>query len=212
MINQYCSFCVNKICGPSLITLSFHLAGVLLYSWLLQQSTHCETKSEYDASYHKLLKFLELDETVQNIGKDAVEAVLDLQHSLRAKEHKLAFYLRMDTHNSMDACTTSPVESANAAIKHGPNKVHSNMNLDKSTRKMIEGFNRRLKRRKNQALRDLGLTNLASRAPTSPYIITKIQGLIDRFYDQRHVLKSAQVGPETWHVWNFDSYIEDEST
>ena len=62
---------------------------------------------------------------------------MGLQAALLTKEYKLANYLRMEIRNCMDACTTSPVESNINSIKHGSYAVHANMNLDKSTERMI---------------------------------------------------------------------------
>ena len=109
----------------------------------------------------------------------------------------------------MDACTTSPVESANNSIKHGPWKVHSNMNLDRATKRMLSGIDARLSRRRNAAQRELNKSSYYSRAPTKDYVIPKGQGLIDHEFDSRLKLKSVQIDPETWLTWDFDSWMED---
>ena len=106
----------------------------------------------------------------------------------------------------MDACTTSPVESNNNSIKHGSYAVHANMNLDKSTERMIDGFDNRLRRRRNTARRDMLMTNNASCAPTKHLFIKQGQGLIDRNHDRSEYYKSAQIGPYRWLAWNFDNY------
>ena len=133
-----------------------------------------------------MLKFLQLEQTVKDLGEKCISAVEKLQENLRAKESNLANYLRMDIGNCMDSCTTSPVESANSAIKHGPHKVNVNMNLDRVTKKMIQGVKTSLNWRKNRAHREENKSNQASCAPTKEFIIKKGQGLIDRAYDARH--------------------------
>ena len=112
--------------------------------WLQQQCTDVESKVEYDLSVSLLKDFLRLEETSRVLSKKCIKAVLGLLDKLQAKEYKLANYQRMDRKNCMDSCTTSPVESQNNAIKHGPNAVSSNMNMDRSTGKMLEGVNNRL--------------------------------------------------------------------
>ena len=183
--------------------------GTIIYLWFQQQCTEVECKEEYDRSCQLLKGFLCEEETKKHLTQKCIRAVLALQEKLRAKEAKLANYMRMDSRNCLDACTTSPVESANNAIKHGPNKVSSNMNLDRSTERMISGVNRRLDKRRNQAFRDMNLRNQSSCAPTRDFIIPHGQRLIDRFYDLRHHCKSAQVEPGVWRVWDFDEWLED---
>ena len=195
----------------STLDLPLHLlpTGNLVYKWLQQQCTDCETKSEYDHSCVMLESFLRNPQTVNDIGAECIAAIHKLQNNLRAKEHKIANHFRMVIRNCMDACTTSPVESANASIKHGPWKVHSNMGLDVSTNRMVDGIESRLDRRQGAAHRELKRTSYSSRAPTKDDIIKKGQGLIDREFDSRLHLKSAQIGPEEWAVWDFDSWMED---
>ena len=106
--------------------------GKLIFTWLLSQSTDVESKEEYERSQADLTKFLKRSDTTEMIGEDCVNAVLDLQNTLRTKEYKLAGYRRNEIKCGMDACTTSPVESNNNAIKHGPSGINSKMNLSKS--------------------------------------------------------------------------------
>ena len=78
-----------------------------------------------------------------------------LQSQLRTKEFKLANYLRFQIRNSNDASTTSPVESANSWMKSGDVNVDSNMNANNSTTRVVRGINNRLKKRKNEAMREV---------------------------------------------------------
>lgn len=116
----------------------------------------------------------------------------------------MAGYQRMDRKCCMDACTTSPAESMNNTIKHHSSKTNSRMNLDTSMRKIITGITNRLKRRHNQADREMSKKNNASRAPTKDYIIAKGQRLADRNFDASIDSKSAQLGVASWIVWDFD--------
>ena len=149
----------------------------------MQQSMECETKAEYDASYHLLITFLDKPKTLDDLGVKCINAIKSLQENLRSKEYKLANHFRMDIRNCMDACTTSPVESANNSLKHGPRKVNSNMNIDRATKQMLNGIDSRLERRRNSANRAMNRSSYASRAPTSNHVIKKGQGLIDREFD-----------------------------
>ena len=72
----------------------------------------------------------------------------------------------MEMKYCMDGCTTSPVESNNNTIKHGAFKINSNMNLDKTAQRLLDGINTRLQRQKNKALREVNSVNRASRAHT----------------------------------------------
>ena len=177
--------------------------GKLIFTWLLSQSTDVESKEEYDRSQADLTKFLNRSDTTEMIGEDCVNAVLDLQNTLRTKEYKLAGYRRNELKCGMDACTTSPVESNNNAIKHGPSGINSKMNLSKSVTRLLAGINNRYKRRKNLAKRQEYLLNLASRAPTREYVIPEGQALMDRNFDARLWCKSARISSNQWLVWNF---------
>jgi hypothetical protein len=190
MLNVGCSFTTYSNLLPIFKYLITEI-GLLIYLWLMSQCTECETKFEYDRSQQELTKFLNLEKTILELGSECINAVINLKENLRSREFKLANYIRMEMRNCMDACTTSPVESNNNAIKHGSFAVHCNMNLDKATQRMLNGFNSRLRRRKNRACRAVNKTNRASRAPTKKHIIQKGQGLIDRNYDEREHFKSA---------------------
>ena len=80
------------------------------------------------------------------------------------------------------------------------------MDLDKSTKRMIDGFNNRLHRRRNTARRDKLMTNNASYAPTKHLFVKRGQGLIAHNHDRSEYYKSAQIGPYRWLSWNFNSY------
>ena len=183
-----------------------------MYRWLQQQSTYVESKNEYDRSYELLLEFLSRKETVDDLGEECIAAVKKLQSQLRTKEFKLANYLRFQIRNSNDASTTSPVESANSWMKSGDVNVDSNMNANNSTTRVVRGINNRLKKRKNEAMREVKKTYKASCAPTNPFVISKGQGQIDHCYDCRLHMKSAWINADTCLVWDFDAWVEEVST
>ena len=151
-----------------------------------------ETKEEYERSQSDLTKFIKRADTKEMIGEECVNAILDLQNTLRTKEFKLAGYRRKDIKCGMDACTTSPVESNNNAIKHGPSGINSKMNLNKSITNLLRGINNRYKRRRNHAKRQEYRLNLASRAPTRQFVIPEGQALMDRNFDSRLWCKSTR--------------------
>ena len=172
----------------------------------MSQCTEVETKFEYDRSHKELLKFLKMDTTKNILSKKCIHAVKELQKNLQTKEAKLANYIRMEMKNCMDACTTSPVESNNHAIKHGAFKVTSNMNIDKVIQRLLDHVNARLRKRKKNAIRQVNQVSKASRAPTKNHLIPKGQGLVDRNYDSRGYAKSAQTGTNKYIVFDFDRH------
>lgn len=131
----------------------------------MSTSTQVEDKMEYDESMDDLEKFVTLPQITKVLSKECINAILDLAGSLRSKEHKLAGYLRQDIKDCLDACTTSPVESNNNAIKHGPNFVNSKMNLDKTVLRLLTGIQERLRKRLDEAEMELHKTNYSSRCP-----------------------------------------------
>ena len=144
------------------------------------------------------------------LGDECVNAITKLQDNLRSKESKLAGYMRKNITNSMDACTTSPVEANNNTLKHGPAAINAKMNLDNTIVKLMGGINNRFQRRKKKARRELYSTNYASCAPTKDHLIKKGQGLIDRYHDAHHYCKSIMMGPNHWFVWNWYGSDQEE--
>ena len=138
------------------------------------------------------------------LSNDCKNAIIALQESLKTKEYKLAGYVRHAIKDCMDACTTSPVESNNNTVKHGPSFVNARMNLDNSICKLTNGVNLRLNRRRHAAEREMNKTNKASCAPTKDYTTKRGQALIDRNHDNRVKVRWAQVGPEEWIAWQFE--------
>ncbi len=61
------------------------------------------------------------------LNTDCIKAIENFQCTMIEKETYLAFYLRKTISMSLDAMTTSPVESMNSSIKNGMG-VNSNSN------------------------------------------------------------------------------------
>jgi hypothetical protein len=104
----------------------------------------------------------------------------------------------------MDAMTTSPVESCNHSVKHGSFSVHSNMNLDMTCAKIVDGANIRIQRRRNLAEVEMAKFNHASRGITKDVLITKGQRLVDQEHDDRLKYCCVQLNAESFIVWNFE--------
>ena len=147
------------------------------------------------------------------LGKESTKAVLSescihriklFAKHLRVKEIKLANYIRRYTYLSMDAMTTSPVEGNNNAIKHGPNRIHSNMHLSQSLPQIYAGVDSRIQRSHNEAIRNIGKTSYSSRASTADLVNVKGQSLVDGNFDSRTIYKGSQIAKEAWLVWCFD--------
>ena len=137
-------------------------------------------------------------------------AVRKFQLNLCTRESQLGNHVRHGIRNCNKATTTLPAEAMNASIKGGPSKIHSNMSLDKSTKRMIGGINDRLNRRHSKALQEMNSTYYASCAPTNDYVIQEGQGQIDHCFDLRLQCKSTQIAATKWLVWNFDEWCVDK--
>ena len=157
-----------------------------------------------------MTEILNEESTVKKIGKECTDAALDLQQILKGKEIYLARYCRVGLHMSMDAMTTSPVESMNNLIKHGPKSINSNMNLSRAVKTATSAIDERFDDHHNQAVREMGIINRASQAPTKRAIERKAQYMIDINFDRRTTVKCVQTAPETWLAWNFGAEVEKE--
>ena len=78
-------------------------------------------------------------------------------------------------------------------------------------KKVCQGTDNRLQKRKDAAKRELTKRNAASRAPTAAYMTQRGQGLGDRNFDNSLNFKSAQIGPSKFIAWNFDLVDQDET-
>ncbi len=181
------------------------MEGKCIFTWLSRQCSEVETKEEYDQSYNDLKIFLTNRRTCRDLSQSCRQAVLELQENLRSKEAKLGNHFRLFLRNCMDAMTTSPVESCNHSVKHGSFSVHSNMNLDMTCAKILDGANTRIQRRRNAAEREMAKFNHASRGITKDVLITKGQRLVDREHDDRLKYCCVQIDADNFIVWNFEN-------
>ena len=162
----------------------FSTIGDFVYAFFIKQSFEYVTKSQYNRSHEILTEILNEDDTVKAIGKECVNAALELQQVLKGKERYLARYFQIGVHMSMDSMTTSPVESMNNLVKHGPKSINSNMNLSRSVKTATSAIDDRFDDHHNQLVREMGIINRASQAPTKRDIERKAQYMIDINFDR----------------------------
>ena len=89
--------------------------------------------------------FLNRPKTIRYLWLEGIKAVKHFQDHMRIRENKLGnhVHMDMDIHNCNKACTLLRAESMNSCLKSGLSKVHSNMDLDRSTQLMLDGINAR---------------------------------------------------------------------
>lgn len=181
----------------------YNITGNYLCKSFNRQCSEHKTKVEYDRSHDLLSEVLLTPECKAAIGDKCIAAVQELQMKLRTKERYLANYRRNALTMCMQAKTTSPVESMNNITKHGSHAVDSNMNLSKSVQTMTDGADARLGAYENDSIREMGIRNRASHAPTKDDVHRKTQYLMDQNWDCRLQRKYAQVAPNEWLSWSF---------
>ncbi len=79
----------------------------------------------------------------------------------------------------MDAMTTSLVELCNHAMKESSFSGHSNIKLDTTCAKVLEGVELQIQLRRNTAEQEVATFNHMSHGITKDILITKGQGLLD---------------------------------
>lgn len=139
---------------------------------------------------------------VDKIGQPCVDAILSFQSTMKRKEKYLANYLRKTIPMSMDAMTTSPVESMNNLIKNKM-QLDPNMNLSQALPLMLSKNNERIKAHLTNFIASLQQTTLASASPTKQSISTRCQLVLDQLFDRRHHVKCVQESDALWTCWNF---------
>ena len=164
----------------------------------------CHSPAEYNRYHAELSCFLEDNDTVRAIGREAVTAVFQLKQTLRDKENKLAGYVRHGMKNHMHAMTTSPTEGQNKHIRHGPDQIGQKYQTHKALRRMLNRIERTFNHRKDRAHAELFQNTLFSNAWTRDYLIRKGQALIDRNHAKRRHGKSACLSVTNFIAWNFD--------
>ena len=181
---------------------SSHLGTVVL-AWLLRLCNENETKFEHDMSHLLLQDFLKDSLTLQALGKKCVAAIQKFAENLLAKENYVAHHRKLYITNSMDAQTTSPVESQNNII-HNYLGINSKMNADKTISLIAENSKRTYDEDQRKGIKSLNETNLSSRAPTRDFIHKKSQAIADQNFEAAKSYAYCQVSERTWWVWYFD--------
>ncbi len=85
----------------------------------------------------------------------------------------------------MYAMTTSSVESCNHSVNHSSFSVHSNMNLDITCAKVLDGANTHIQQQRNSAELEMAKFNHVSHGITKEILITKGQHLVDSEHEDR---------------------------
>ncbi len=83
----------------------------------MHQCSVFTSKAQYDKSIILLEKVLSLDSTIYALGVQCVNAIQLLINKLIGKEEHLAYHIRRHAIMSLDAMTTSTVESMNFLTK-----------------------------------------------------------------------------------------------
>ncbi len=101
-----------------LLILSWSLA---IYSNGINQHQACvhRTKAQYNRSNRILTEMLSWPLYQDLLSNDCINAIENFQCFMTNKEQYLAFHVRKKMSMSLDAMTTSPVESMNSSIKNG---------------------------------------------------------------------------------------------
>ena len=97
--------------------------GDVVFQSLMKMSKDCHSPAEYNRYHAELSCFLEDHDMVRALGREAAAAIFQLKCTLRAKEHKLAGYVRHTMKNHMHAMTTSPTKGQNVHLRHGPDQM-----------------------------------------------------------------------------------------
>ena len=167
------------------------LAGDTIYNWLILTSSDCCTQDECQCYHDDLTDFLRREKTITDLGPECISAILSLQLDLYDKQDKFAGYRRHGIKNGMSAMTTSPAENQVGRTKQSG--VNAKVNLDKAMKVAMTRCQSNLSRKHADAHMELVLSNYASRCPTSKYVSTRGQALIDRYHDRGLKLKSAKM-------------------
>ena len=163
-------------------------------------TSDCRTQDECRRYHDDLTDFLRKEKTITDLGHECISAISSLQLDLYDKQDKFAGYRRHGIKNGMSAMTTSPAENQVGRTKQSG--VNAKVNLDKAMKVAMTRCQSNLSRKHADAHMELVLSNYASRCPTSKYVSTRGQALIDRYHDRSFNLKSAQTSTSKWITWN----------
>ena len=167
-------------------------------------SKDCHSPAEFNRYHAELSYFLEERDTVRALCREAVTAIFQLKRTLRAKEHKLARYVRHGMKNHMHAMTTSPTKGQNVHLRHGPDQMGHKYQTHKTLRRMLNRIESNFRHRKHRASAELFKNARFSSTWTRDYLIKKEQALIDRNHAKRQHVKSARLSLTDFIAWNFD--------
>ena len=118
------------------------------------------------------------------------------------KEQYLAFHVRVGIPMSLDAATTSPVESLNRNIKEKMG-CQSNNHISTTMVNLACGSNRRIQSFINEAERELQYSSLCSKLFVKDDINRNCLYLCNQNYDNRRHFHLVQSDDCNWIVWNF---------
>ena len=140
-------------------------------------SSDCRAQDECRRYHDDLTDFLRLKKTIADLGPECISAISSLQLDLYDKQDKFAGYRRHGIKNGMSAMTTSPAENQVDRTKQAG--VNARVNMDRAMQVALGRCQSNLSRKRTKAHMDLVLANYASRCPTSKYVSTRGQALID---------------------------------
>lgn len=180
----------------------------IIYSTFIRQCVSYRTKSQHDRSNEIIANWLRHPAIVSELGETCIDAIRTFQATMRRKEMYLANYLRKQVPMSMDAMTTSPVESMNNLIKNNM-KISANMNLSTSLPLMLRLHTKRIAKHFLTSKAQLQKTTLASTSTTRTSITKHCQHILDKLFNDCHPLKCVQETEYEWICWDFDSYGTD---
>ena len=183
---------------------SVYGTGHLVYQFFMKMCNSCRTKDEYDRYHAELTIFLNLGTTQSVLSRDCINAIKEMKRAIRAREPKLAGYVRHGLKSHMLAMTTSPVEGQNKHFRHGEYKVGVNYHTDRALNRIMTRIQQNFRKRKMRADDELTSNCVFSNAWSGTYLIRKGQALVDRFHANRLFLKSARLSKHVYITWYFD--------
>jgi hypothetical protein len=145
---------------------------------MMHQCSVFTTKAQYDRSIKLLENILSLDSTRDALGLQCVDAIQVLMNKLVGKERHLAYHIRRHATMSLDAMTTSAVESMNFVTKKKLG-LNSNMNISRALTCMAEERDDHYICHRQNSMRLLRKIHRSSQSPTKAEIHPKCQYMID---------------------------------
>ena len=128
---------------------------------MMHQCSVFTTKAQYVRSIILFENILSLDSTREALGLQCIDAIQVLMNKLVGKERHLAYHIRRHANMSLDAMTTSAVESMNFVTKKKLG-LNSNMNISRALTGMAEEHDDRYICHRQNSMRLLGKINRSS--------------------------------------------------